>query len=245
MPRIILSVAGVIAVLSGSACDSASPPPGPAPTSVVAGLEPVPLPPSPPPPPADVEVTGLVQEHDDRPVAGVNVQFWGLPPVAAVTDEGGRYALTLHTSYRGDDPTISKDGYEPSRHHVRFESATAVPIRAYPIVRIRPGESVRIDTHSVWNGGPVCGHEMIYACRAVRVHSVAAGRLMLDVSPAGSTLSAAIGSFGPGDPDWLGSTYSLDVTADSETKVVVLFDGDWGDPASLSAVMTAWIDTPP
>lgn len=156
MPRIILSVAGVMAVLSGSACDSTSPSPGPAPTSVVSGFEPVPLPPSPPPPPADVEVTGLVQEHDDRPVAGVSVQFWGLPPVAAVTDEGGRYALTLDTSYRGDDPTISRDGYEPSRHHVRFESATAVPIRAYPIVRIRPGESVRrpasCTTHTGWPG---------------------------------------------------------------------------------------------
>ena len=138
------------------------------------------------------QIGGRVIEADfENPVPGAHVTTAdvcyedrcgpGEQPYSTVADEQGYFRLTanLPQGWRSLTLKVANPGVEPTQLTVRPDSAVFAVIKAYRLITIRPGESVRL---RVLHFHDTCGMDGI-PCRRMSVESPADDWINLEVFP--------------------------------------------------------------
>jgi len=162
----IRSVLGILVVIATCACNSELPGPPTAPTPIV-----------PAPPEPARHVSGLVLDTRDAPVPGAELKFNAFGgPVTALSDDLGRFEVTLDAWSGGLYVSVEKGGYERSVAWISTAKAAAISqnIRLHQPVYVAGGGAIRLAINA---DDPSCGFDLEYHCRRVRLTTSTAGTI--------------------------------------------------------------------
>lgn len=194
----------------------------------------------PAPPSVTYRVHGRVLDNGALPVSGAGVTPVLDSSVSSVTDEGGSYSLTFtppRVRPAGIGVRVAKEGYEPAYHNVYFgESHEAQrDLRVHRLLGIAAGESASV---TVDPDDSPCGSEDEFACRIVRVRSVAGGTLIAEVSPPLAWLA-----FREVKYPFLGSSViGTDVDSGDETPILILLPYYWDQPPPVTVTLRTSVE---
>jgi hypothetical protein len=138
------------------------------------------------------QIDGLVVDADlEEPIPGAQVTAVAVcdrlfrcgpveQPYSTTANEQGMFRLTanLPQAWNGVQLTVTNPGFEPATMSVQAESAMNAVLRAYPSIRIRPGESVQLRILF----RETCTFEDI-PCRRINVEASSGEAIELEVFP--------------------------------------------------------------
>jgi len=141
--------------------------------------------------------------------------------VNLTTNGSGSYDVTVDPWIGGVSVDLRKPGYEPITHFVQvgFGEEATRNLRFYPILRVVPGQSLRL---SVGAGDPICGLDWEFVCRTIRVTSAARGTLTVEAIPERDGVQLGLAMATEFWPRLNTSVLSFPVTAGEERTVNVL-----------------------
>jgi len=167
-------------------------------------------------------LTGAVVDAQDTRVPGVALTFYSYSgQVRTTSDADGFFDVTVDPWRFGLEVGMEKPGFESSSRFISVGPTTDVhfDLRLYPVVRVAPGESMRL---SLQLNDPSCGFDFEYLCRTVRIASSARGTVTVEVVPdrSGAELGVALADL------FLSRTltprFSFEIAAGGERSIYVL-----------------------
>ena len=190
----------------------------------VTGPTPAAAPPTPSPPAATFRLSGLVIDGNDRPIPGAALRFYSGPGVVtAASDSAGAYAVVLDRPTHGFDVWVEAGGHETASHFVAYRSSPewVYDVRMHRIERMAAGNAVAL---SLKPDDPLCGFDLEYRCRKVRVTPESAGLMRLRVHADAPSTRAWLAV---GDVDYrtrVSASAEFQVSAGVEVVVSLLLD---------------------
>ena len=165
----------------------------------------IPIAPSPPVDPAPVvstpapqlqplHITGRVVDSSDKGVPDATITQWDRPNTAT-SGPDGRFEMDL--AVKPNDRwfwvTVEKPGYERSELAREVSGADVTSLRLHQPLNIAAGDSIHLAIHP---DDPACGYHWGYICRYVRVNTVDAGLLTVELTNAAPDVTVSLASSG-------------------------------------------------
>ena len=174
-----------------------------------------------------VRISGRVIDDENATVSNAHLTVWGLGGSLLIeSDASGSFDVTTPVWQYGVGIWVEKPGFERAAHLAKVQPSddeVRRDLRLHRVLRVAAGTSLRM---SINPDDSLCGFDLEYLCRVVRITAASRGRIIVDAEP--QRAAARFGLALADDlvfPSLSSAHLEQGVQPGAEVGVIVLLDG--------------------